>query len=349
MKNKIFYIFSLAILVSCTNSKNDLTESNLKGEVWKIQETSYEGEEKFGEYVVGDKNYWGHSYYEFNKAGNITVSKRLDDDGETTSLSKYTYDKSDNCISIETYEDDELTQKQVNVIDKNKIIEVKVFDKDGELESVHKYEYSGNAISGGRIFDKDGNIANTFTNELKNGLLTKQIVNDSIGGKVRISSFVRNDDGDVIEQVTKYPKDTSEYKYTFTYEYDDNRNWVKQYQFDEEKKIEDILVRNIVYYGDDKKTYSEKDFVGIWFVISSDDSWFDEDDWLEIQDNKGFDIGYDSKVWKSGTWQTNPEEKIFTLRTDKEDDSRKYKYKFEGSQLVFSTIQGEEQFRLQKR
>lgn len=349
MKNKIFYILILTILVSCTNSKNDLTESNLKGEVWKIQETSYEGEEKFGEYVVGDKNYWGHSYYEFNKAGNITVSKRLDDVGEITSLSKYTYDKSDNCISIETYKDDELTQKQVNVIDKNKIVEVKVFDEDGELESVYKYEYSGKEISVGSIFDKNDNITNSFFNELRNGLLIKQTVNDSIGETIRISRFNRNKNGDVIEQVTQFPKDTSEYKYSFSYEYDEERNWIKQYQFDEEGQIEDIIIRNIVYFGDDKKTYSENDFVGIWFVISSDDSWFDKDDWLEIQDNKKFDIGYDLKVWKSGTWEINSKEKIFTLRTGKNADSRKYKYKFEGYQLIFSTIQDIEQFRLEKR
>lgn len=352
MKNKIFYILTLTILISCSNSKNDLDKSNLKGNVWKIQETSYEGEEKFGEYVVGDKNYWGHSYYEFNKAGNITVSKKLDDDGEVISISKYTYDKSDNCILIVTYMDDELTHKQVNVIDKNRIIEVKVFDKDEELESIYKYDYSGNDISGGGVFDKNGNITNTFTNELRNGLLTKQTENDSIGAIIRISRFNRNKNGDVIEQVIQYPKDTyeyNEYKYSFSYEYDEERNWIKQYQFDEDGQIEDIIIRNIVYFGDDKKSYSEENFVGIWFVISSDDSWFDEDDWLEIQDNKKFDIGYDSKVWKSGTWEINSKEKVFTLRTDKDDDSKKYKYKFEGSQLIFSTIQDEEQFRLEKR
>jgi len=121
----------------------------------------------------------------------------------------------------------------------------------------------------------------------------------------------------------------------------------KSHLFDEEKKILNIITRNIVYFGDENRTYSEKDIIGIWFVISSDDYWFDEDDWLEIQGNKSFDIGSDSEVSKSGTWEANPKEKVFTLRT--ENDSKKYKFMFEGSQLVFSTIQGEEQFRLEKR
>ena len=60
-------------------------------------------------------------------------------------------------------------------------------------------------------------------------------------------------------------------------------------------------------------------------------------------------IGYDSKIWKSGTWESNAKEKVFTLRTDNDDDSRKYKYKFEGSQLIFNTVQGDEQLRLEKR
>jgi hypothetical protein len=349
MKNRILYILILTIFASCNSKRNDLNELNLKGDIWKIQETSYEGEEKFGEYVVGDKNYWGHSYYEYNRAGNKTESIRLDDDGEIISVSKYSYDKDDNCITIETFEDDELTQKQINTIDKNKITEVKVFDEHGELSSVYRYTYSGRDISGGSILDKSGEIVNTFINELNKGLIELQIVKDSIGEIIRLSTFNRNKEGDVIVGLTKYPKDTSEFNYSSSYDYDEKRNWIKQYLFDEDGKIEDIIVRNIVYYGDDRKTYSEKDFVGVWFIISSDDSWFDEDDWLEIQENKSFDVGSDSEIWKSGTWETNPKEKVFTLRTDNDDDSRKYKYKFEGSQLIFSTIQGKEQFRLEKK
>lgn len=349
MKNKIIYILIFAIFASCNNSKNDLVESNLKGNVWKIEDTSYEGEEKFGEYVVGDKNYWGHSFYEFNKAGNLIVLKIFDDDGENISVSKYKYDKANNCIEIETYGNDELTQKQIIKIKKDKITEVNVFDEEGELTSIYRYNYSGKDISTGTVFDENGNITNTFVNDFKNGFLVKQTLKDSIGEIIRLITYKRNKVGDVIEQVTQYPKDTKDYKSSFSYDYDEKRNWIKQYEFDKEGKIENIVIRNIVYYGDDKKTYSEKDFIGIWFVISSDDSWFDEDDWLEIQENKSFDIGYDSKVWKSGVWEVNLKENVFTLRADKDDDSKKYKYKFEGSQLVFSTIQGVEQFRLEKR
>lgn len=349
MKIKIFYILIFTILASCNSPKNDLDESNLKGDVWKAQETSYAGEEKYGEYVVGDKNYWGHSYNEFNKLGNLVDSKRFDDDGEITSYSKYKYDKDANCIEIETYVDGELTKKQINKIDKNKIHEVKYFDKDGELESVYRYNYSAKNISDGIILDKNGTITNTFSNDFKNGFFYSQTFKDSIGAIIRHSTFKRNEYGDLIELLTSYPNDTSETKHLFSYDYDAEGNWIKQYQFDEDGKIEDIIIRNIVYYSDEKKSYTKKHFVGIWFVNSSDDSWFDKDDWLEIQNNKSFDIGYDSEVWKSGTWETNSKEKVFTFRTDKDDDSRKYKYKFEGSQLVFSTIQGEEQFRLEKR
>jgi len=343
MKQNLILIFTLsALIIGCNSKRNDLEESNLKGKIWKIQESSFKGEEKFGKYQIGDKNYWGHSLYIFNEDGNIIESLNLDRMGNTVSQSKYIYDGNNNCVEIETYEVDKLASKQINTIENNKESEVKIFDKDGNLTNFYKYNYSGDVISGGSILNKNAEPTGTFNNEISKGLLIKQTVKDSIGEVTYITSFKRNPNGDVIEQVTIHPKDTSEQKYIFQYEYDDKKNWTKQYQFDKEGKIEDIIVRNIVYYDDSKKTKSEKDFIGMWFVV-------DDNDWIEFRSDKKYDAGYNDRINESGTWEIDSQQQVLTFRANDPNDSKKYKYAFEGYQMVLFTIQGVEKLKLEKR
>ena len=83
-------------------------------------------------------------------------------------------------------------------------------------------------------------------------MLSKEIVKDSLEEIISIQTFERNNEGDIITQKTKYPKrDISEYIYSFKYDdYDEKENWLKQYNFDEDGEIDDIIVRNIVYYDE---------------------------------------------------------------------------------------------------
>jgi hypothetical protein len=343
MNRKTTLILMIAVfLASCNSNKNDLEESNLKGEIWKVKETSYEGEEKFGKYQIGDKNYWGHQFYVFNKDGNLTELQRLDRKGKTERISKYNYDKDGNCMEITTYEDDEVVQKQVNRIEKGKLVEVQVFDKDGELSDKYQYNYSGDDISSGKVFNSNGKLNITFKNGYSSGFLNTQIVKDSLDEIKSILTYERNNEGDIINQKIEYPKDTSENVYTFSYDYDDKGNWLKQYQFDKEGKIEDIIVRNIVYYNESKKAKNEKDFIGMWFVI-------DDNDWIEFRSDKKYDSGYKDRIKETGVWEIDSEQQILTFRADDPDDSRKYKYDFEGYQMILFTIQGEEKLRLEKR
>ena len=343
MNRKITLIFVIAaLLVSCNSYKNDLEESNLKGKIWKLKETSYEGEEKFGKYQIGDKNYWGHQLFIFNKDGNLTESQQLDRKGKIEKISKYNYDNGGNCIEITTFEDDEVVQKQVNEIEKDKVIEVQVFEKDGELSDKYQYDYSGNDISSGKVFNSDGKLNITFKNEFASGFLNKQIIKDSIGEIKSIRTYERNSEGDITAQKIEYPKDTSEYVYTYKYDYDDKGNWLKQYQFDKDGKIEDIIVRNIVYYNESEKAKTEKDFIGMWFVI-------DDNDWIEFRSDKKYDSGYKDRIKETGIWEIDSEQQILTFRADDPDDSRKYKFDFEGYQMILFTIQGEEKLRLEKR
>lgn len=342
--NKYFSIILVfaSLLTSCSSNKNDLEESNLKGKIWKLKETRYEGEEKFGKYQIGDKRYYGHQLYVFNEEGNLLESQRLDRNGKIERVSKYSYDKNGNCTEITTYEDDKVVQKQVNQIFDNQIVEVQVFDDEGELTEKYQYDYSGSDISSGKIFKGDGGLNLTFQNEISGGLLTKQTVKDSLEKITSIRTYERNKEGDIVTQKIEYPKDTSEYTYTFQYDYDENGNWLKQYQFDEDGKIDDILVRNIVYYDESKTAKTDEDFVGMWFVV-------DDNDWIEFRSDKKYDSGYKDRIKETGNWEIDTKQQILTFRADDPDDSRKYKYDFEGYQMILFTIQGEEKLRLEKR
>lgn len=340
---KLAELFFIAIIaISCNTKKTDLEESNIKGKVWKIQETSFKGEEKFGKYQIGDKNYYGHSLYIFNERGNLIESQVLDRKGKPEDISKFTYNEDNLCIEISAFEDNELKSKQINSFQGKKLVEAKLYDKKGALENTYRYDYRGNVITHGKILNKLGRTVNTFENDLSNELLNSQTVKDSINQVISITKYKRNKNNDLIETLANYPKDSTKYEYTFDYEYDKKNNWTKQYQFDKEGKIESIKVRNIVYYNDLKIVRNENDFIGIWFVV-------DNNNWFEFRKDKKFDSGSSDKITKSGNWELDIKQQILTLRANEPDDSEKYKYQFEGNQIIFFTINGEEDGRLEKR
>ena len=210
------------------------------------------------------------------------------------------------------------------------------------MENIYKYDYKGNVISNIKVFNKSGKVKYTFENELRNDLVVSETYKDSSNKVVRITKFKRNKNNDLIETLSIYPQDSTEYKYTFDYEYDKKGNWKKRYQFNEEGKIENIIVRNIIYYDELKDTKNENDFIGLWFEV-------DDNDWVEFRKDKKYDSGYENKISESGNWEIDIKQQIITLRANDPDDSRKYKYEFEGNQLILFTFQGDERYRLEKR
>lgn len=83
-------------------------------------------------------------------------------------------------------------------------------------------------------------------------------------------------------------------------------------------------------------------FIGIWFTL-------DNEDWIEFRKDKKYDVGAQDRILESGDWEINATDKTLIFRSENPTDSRKYKYVFEGPQLILYTIQGEEKLRLEKR
>jgi hypothetical protein len=80
----------------------------------------------------------------------------------------------------------------------------------------------------------------------------------------------------------------------------------------------------------------------MWFVL-------DDNDWIEMRGDKKYDSGYSSRIKSSGTWEINVNENLLTFRANDPSDSKKYRFEFEGYQLVLYTIEGKEDLRLEKR
>lgn len=342
MRKLTRFLIIAVVATSCNTKKSDLEENNIKGKVWKIQVTIFEGEEKFGKYQIGEKDYDGHYLYIYNEIGNIIEHHTLDREGKSKSISKYIYNDDNLLEEISTFKDNKLKRKQVCSFDGKKLIEIRLFDEKGELENIYKYDYKKNVISKVKVLNKSGKMLNTFENDYKSGLLNSQTVKDSNNKVIRIEKFKRNKNKDIIEILLIYPQDSTEYKYTFDYEYDKKGNWTKKYIFNKDGKIENILVRDIIYHNESKVPKNENDFIGIWFVI-------DDNDWIELRKDKKYDFGYREKISESGIWEIDIKQQIITFRANDPDDSRKYKYEFEGNQLILFTIKGDEELRLEKR
>lgn len=273
MGTKVILVI-LSFLAGISPIKDNLAKYNLKGKIWKVKETSYEGQEKLGKYQLGDKNYAGHSLYIFNENGYLTEKQTLDKEGKVNEYLKYklddnnnltkkqtlnrdeemehallySYNQDGNCTGINSYQKGELISKIANEIENNQIVESKVFNGAGELIRSIQFNYSGSYISETKLFDDAGKQMYTIANKWSNDLLTQKIATDSRGEITYIRTNTWNENGDLIKRIIEYPEDSVGHTITYKYDYDDKRNWIKQYQFNGDNKIGKIRVRDIVYY-----------------------------------------------------------------------------------------------------
>jgi hypothetical protein len=229
-----------------SNLKSDLEVSNVKGNVWKIQKTVHKVE---GAVCPGaEKSDCNKALYVYNKKGNLIESSEVDENGKIVLISKYVYSGDDVCSEINKYSGNKLIEKQVNILQGGKVTETKVFNEDGTIENIYKYEYSGNELLSGTTLNQAGEVVSSFQNEFLNGQLCSQTERNDIGDISSVTKYKRNTYNDVIESKRSYPKDTSEYKPTFVYEYDNQGNWIQQTQL-YNGEIAAIIVRNITYYN----------------------------------------------------------------------------------------------------
>jgi len=248
MKKTAVLIIIALIAFSCKSAqsdlKSDLKSANLKGNVWKINRTVHDTENKCACSIKTECN---ESKYVYDSKGNLLQSYTIDENGTVNDSLKYVYNRRGFCTEIVRFSARKLAGKEVPVVEGGKISEVKSLDENGKIVSVTKYAYSGSEITEERTFNGNGELISVVQREFLNGQVVSQTEKDSSSNVVSISRFKRNDGNDVTECLFTVSKDNQEYKFTYEYEYDNAGNWIKQTKF-YDGQIVNIIIRNIEYF-----------------------------------------------------------------------------------------------------
>ena len=250
MKQFACLLIITVLFFSCKSGKynlqSDLNESNLKGKVWKIEKTIHKADAKV-RCSCGEREECNQTRYVYNEKGNLVESATIEIDGKILITSRYIYNRDGACKEIDKYSGEKLVGKEVNILQGDNLLEVRLFNESGINENVCKYEYSGDDVSDGTTYGAAGEIVSSFHNDYVNEQLDTQTEKDNRGNITVITKYKRNRNDDVIESILYNHKMNSEYKLTFDYEYDKAGNWIKKTQF-YNGKIAGIIMRNITYY-----------------------------------------------------------------------------------------------------
>jgi hypothetical protein len=248
MKKHVVIIVIAVIAFSCKSEqshlKSDLMLANIKGNVWKIDRTVHDTENKCACSIKTECN---ESKYVYDSKGNLVESYTIDENGTINDSLKYDYNRRGICTEITRFTGRKLLGREIPVLEGGRVTGVKTLDENGKIESILKYTYSGNEISEERTFNGNGEIVSVVQKEFLNGQVVSQTEKDSSSNVISVSRFKRNAGNDVVECLFQVTKDNQEYKFTYEYEYDNAGNWIKQTKL-YNGQIVNIVIRNIEYF-----------------------------------------------------------------------------------------------------
>jgi len=248
MKKTVSILIIAIIAISCkseqSNIKSDLKSANIKGNVWKIDRTVHDTENKCACSIKTECN---ETKYVYDTKGNLVESYTIDENGSINDSLRYDYNRRGICTEITRFTGKKLSGREIVVLEGGKVTGVKTLNENGTIESILKYTYSGNEISEERTYNGNGEIVSVIQKEFLNGQVASQTEKDSSSNVVSVSRFKRNAGNDVVECLFMVPKDNQEYKFTYEYEYDNAGNWIKQTKF-YDGQIVNIVVRDIEYF-----------------------------------------------------------------------------------------------------
>lgn len=250
MKTLRFTLFLVLILISCQNQqiRSDLQKENLKGKVWKISQAIHE---TGGGCLcpAAEKTECNITKSLYDKHGNLVSSTGIDEDGKVAIDTKFIYNRYGMCTSIERYKGGGLLSKEIPELKGTLVTGLKIYDQDGVKNTTYKYTYAGSQITEEHVYDNEGHTTASIINEYDGGQLSKQTEKDASGNNKSISNFIRNSNNDITEMRVSLAGDTTMYRIMFSYEYDQEGNWIKKTQ-KYNGEIINIVTREIEYYED---------------------------------------------------------------------------------------------------
>jgi len=269
MKRTSIILLTATILFSCNKTRTGLSSLNLNGDVWKIEETKYYASENYAVDSVATKHYTGHSSMEFNKNGFLVETRYLGRIYEGV-LVNYSYNRNNIKTGVVTLKDGKVEQTGINFIENQKIVKAEYYNNKGALTHTI-YLDSEEGLSNEKtkkhkeyMENQDGKFIGYSETETKDGFLIKQQAKDSLGNVLDTYEYVRNVHNDVISRTYTSSRSNTKTTDHYSYEYDDQHNWIKCYEMDKKCKINYIVIREIKYYNDAEADKDQTAFIGNW-------------------------------------------------------------------------------------
>ena len=223
----------------------DMVVLGLKGKVEVMSESLLPGE--------GSKKSYSKNVFKYDANGNMTALSNYGADGKLTSSIKYTYDANGILVKEETFLKDSTldmvstvkTDARGNKIEQEDVRpngnvlfnyrHVYTYDQKGQL--MERVAFRGN----GALLFKYNFTYDDRGNKIE-WLQTGP--NNTIVGKV-VYKF--NENNSMVEESHFKPDGTAAEAYTFTYDYDKKKNWIRQKKMQDGKVVE-IKEREYNYY-----------------------------------------------------------------------------------------------------
>lgn len=234
---KFFSILVLFIFMSCNSQKTKCNNDfNIKGRVQNVEETTkYPNSEIKSIYSLNEDDYvLSIEDYSMN---NLIEKKEFKYDNKIIKEIKITDSKGKE-ISNSNY----IKNKQ------NQIEKTLINTSNGKNVIIHHYEGSSELPDSGKELDNDGKILRSWKLEYKNDLVSTQSNCNSDGTIINQTTFVYNDNNDLVEVIEKDKNGEILYRQYSEYQYDNKKNWIERKLYDADKNLISISNRKIKYW-----------------------------------------------------------------------------------------------------
>ena len=230
-KQLLFFAAWLFSFYAYAQGSNDLTERNLKGKVKSVNESTYEGVEKFGEMEKGPKTEW--EYREFNNAGYQTEYHRENIEknwGKT--VESFRYEDKIKLVEIREERKDKVTFTKIQRDPQGRIATVDFTEGKDVLTARQKYRYDAGSLTQIDSYNGDGSLKSKiiFNYNGKKQLVRKEWF-DVKGASTYLQTYAYDDRGNLAEETSLNTEVKTADTFIHKYRYNEKRQRIENRYF----------------------------------------------------------------------------------------------------------------------
>jgi hypothetical protein len=248
MKNNLSLILIALLLITACSKKqsrlNDLQKNGLKGNVYKIKESTYGIEEKFGDVSKG--KLLSSSISTYNDKGNIISEENIEVDNNTTKrdITSYGYNDKAQLISFSNTKNPTLKREYLY---KDDLLSEENSFENGKLETKTKYVFNDGLLAEVNIYKADSTLDwREKYGHNSQGISDEVTYYNGDNQWLHKANSSYNKDG----WLEKYHDEYKSYNVIFSQKYSDidsKGNWLKVTSIDEKNKPSIMVERKIEY------------------------------------------------------------------------------------------------------